>query len=358
LFTSGFLNQAKNDSGPLLGLFGVFLNGSIVQFPTKTAAFQLLHNSPDTALDSVDVYINGSLADTSFAFRTATPATPEYAYATYDIGIAPKHSTSIADTFWHQVFTFQPDTFYIATIQGLRQPANYAANPNGISTSFNVLVTTPAEYTASSNFNFDFFMVNGIPDAGAAYLTALGGPVICDSVLYDAQTGYVSLPAESFPLTLSDSTPGGGGATLGTYFANFAAFTGQSGVVLASGFLNPSANGNGSAAALYMSPIAGGPFIPLFIYTSIKNVDADNNYQVFPNPASNTVFVHTPGGADYISWLRISDAGGRTIRNVYFSANDAAQNQALDISDLSNGLYLLQINSGGKTANYRLAVVR
>ncbi len=359
LFTSGFLNQAKNDSGPVMGLFGLFLNGSVVEFPTKTAMFQLIHNSPDTALDSVDVYVNGSLADTSFPFRTATPAIAEYAYATYDIGIADKHSTSVSDTFWHQVFTFKPDTFYIATMEGLRNPATYAANPNGISTAFNVLITTPAEYTASSGFNFDFFLVNGITDAGALYLTPQGGPTLCDSVLYDTQTNYVSLPGQSYPLSLIDSTPGGGGTSIGTYFANFLAFTGQSGVLLASGFLNPANNNNGPSAGLYMSPIAGGPFIPLFIYTSISTVDINNDFSLYPNPASNTVFVHLQHPQDEITALRLCNLSGQTVNELRFAASaDGQQNLAIDVSNINDGLYILQISSRGETANYKLVIAR
>lgn len=357
LFTSGFLNPQQNDSGAALGLFGAFLNGDIIQFPTQNAAFQLIHNSPDTALDSVDVYINGVLTDTSFAFRTATTASPVFAYATYDIGIAQKHSTSVTDTFWSTSLTFQPDTFYIATVQGeLSSSSGYAPNPQGISTGFNMLLTSPAEYTASSGFNFDFFMVNGIPDAGPLYLLPQGGPVLCDSVVYNSETGYVSLPAQPgqfYVLNLASSASGG--TTYGNYFANFPAYQGQSGVLLASGFLNPSNNNNGPSAGLYLAPIAGGPFVPLFPYTSINETPANTAVSIFPNPANNTFFVQASEG---ISNLKLLDVSGQVISDHNFSSGEEQEKIALDASALSPGLYTLQLTTPNQTGNYKLVVAR
>ena len=352
---SGFLNTTANNSGPAFGLYALLNTGAVITLPLELAGFQLLHNCADPAADSLDIYVNGQLAFAKLGFRNATPAILFNAYATYDVGIAHKNSTSVNDTFWHYPFFFPRDTFFIATASGLLSQSGFAPNPNGISTAFNVLIKEPAEFTSASPANFDFYMINGVTDAPPLNLIPGGGPVLLSNVSYNDQTNYISLPSEFYVLNVQDTS----GNTLMNGFANFLAFTSQSGVLLTSGFLNPSANNNGAALGLFMAPTTGGPFIPLYSVTGVNNITASAGQQIFPNPASNQLHVrfHLPQ-PEMVS-LYITDINGSVVQHVFSATTlSGAQNIIADVSNLAEGLYFSRLITSSGIINSRFVIVR
>jgi hypothetical protein len=231
-------------------------------------------------------------------------------------------------------------------MQGLINPASYAPNPDGISTAFNVLMKAPAEYAASSRQNFDFFFINGVTDAPGLTITPQGsGLNLVSNIGFDSESNYVSVPSEFMTLQIQDSLGNilGGG----NYFANFPAYMGQTAVLLTSGFLNPSTNQNGPPLSLYMAPVEGGPFVPLFI-TGIKSELENSNFTVFPNPVSSRLFVSFQTTSENIN-CSILDVQGRIVKQQPDVALSDLSN-GIDVSDLSNGTYILQITDGEKTA--------
>jgi hypothetical protein len=352
---SGFLHPLENDSGPRFGLYGLFSTGAVVTFPLEATGFQLLHNSADTSVDSLDIYIDTAKVSSNLAFRNATPELLLNAYAKYNIGIAHKNSTSVNDTFWHRTFFFPRDTFFIATISGLLSQTGYAPNPDGISTAFDVLIKSPAEFEASSQTDFDFYMINGVTDAPPLDLVPNGGPYLLTDVHYADQTNYVSLPSGFYDLYVQDTS----GSTLESGFANFLAFNAQSGVLLTSGFLNPAANNNGPAMGLFMVPTTGGPFIPLFTPSGIRNIETGTEFNVFPNPASNQLhMLFKLTQAQNVS-LQITDINGQLVKQALSeTVLSGTQNIAVDLNGLTEGIYLCRLITNEGTTNSRFAVVR
>jgi len=352
---SGFLNQQANDSGAAFGLFILENNGGVLTLPLETAGFQLLQNCADPAADSLDVYINGELAYPKLGFRNATPALLLKAHATYAIGIAPKNSTSYSQAFWKDTFNFPRDTFFIATATGLLSQTGFAANPQGISTAFKVLIKVPAEFEASAQNNFDFFLINGVTDAPPLNLVPTDGPLLLSNVDYAEQSGYVSLPAEFYTLNVQDTS----GNTLASGFANFISFPSQSGVLLTSGFLHPSANNNGAALGLYMVPLSGGSFIPLFNATAVNSIATCTGLQIFPNPAFNQLQLLFNLPQSETASLQITDINGQVVKQVITNeVLTGEQKISVDISNLSGGLYFSRLITSSGTVNNRFAVTR
>lgn len=87
----------------------------------------------------------------------------------------------------------------------------------------------------------------------------------------------------------------------------------------------------------------------LYIFESIGEVD-DNSLSVYPNPASTQLFVTTP----FTGTLNIQlfTTEGKLAQQQQL--NDAGQ--AVDISQLSKGLYMLQVQVQGKTLRKKVAV--
>jgi len=76
--------------------------------------------------------------------------------------------------------------------------------------------------------------------------------------------------------------------------------------------------------------------------TSIVNAIADNNMKIFPNPASNTLNIQTDNLQTAIKEIRMYDMTGCAVFN---HTSFAINNTAIDVSNLSTGLYFLHITS-------------
>lgn len=75
----------------------------------QTARVQVIHNCADLAADSVDVYLDNGILLDNFAFRTATGFIDAPAAGTpIRLSVAPKNSTSVADTFYSISVTLDP----------------------------------------------------------------------------------------------------------------------------------------------------------------------------------------------------------------------------------------------------------
>ena len=355
IFLSGFLNPAANDSGPALNMLALLTDGAAYSLPIEYAGFQFIHNCADPAADSLDVYVNGNLAFASLGFRNCTPALLLNAYATYDVGLAHKNSTSVADTFWHHSFFFPRDTFFIATASGLLSQTGFAPNPNGISTAFNVLIKSPAEFAASSLSDFDFYMLNGVTDAPPLNLIPSGGPAFVNVLAYAEQSNYVSLPSEFFVLNVQDTS----GNQLLNGFANFLAFNAESAVLLTSGFLNPAANNNGAAMGLFLAPTTGGQFVPLYSVTGIRNLAVSSEFKVYPNPANGQLNIHFSLQKPQAVSVKISDMNGGAVQTIIEnSVLSGTNNLKVDLNSLPQGMYLVCATTAEGTNNYKFAITR
>ena len=72
-----------------------------------------------------------------------------------------------------------------------------------------------------------------------------------------------------------------------------------------------------------------------------------NKWQVFPNPAKNTI---TLSGLENKSRIKIIAADGRLVKQVSVTGNT----MLINISELVKGIYMIQYNDGSKTAQAKL----
>lgn len=108
----------------------------------QTAELQVIHNCADPAADSVDIYVNGALTLDNFAFRTATSFLTLPSGVDINVGVAPKNSSSAADTLKNFIFNLANGQRYVAVASGVLNTAGFSANPNGVNTGFTILVKT------------------------------------------------------------------------------------------------------------------------------------------------------------------------------------------------------------------------
>ncbi|MEO0471594.1 MAG: DUF4397 domain-containing protein, partial [Bacteroidota bacterium] len=274
-----------------MGVLMAFMGG---QTFAQTADVQIIHNSPDPSAATVDIYLNGGMtpAVDDFSFRDATDFLALPAGSSIDIGIAPGTSTGPADIIATIPFTLTPNETYVLIASGVLNPAAFAANPGGISTAFSLEAFTPAQQTGTAP-NVDLLVYHGSTDAPEVDVVANGGMMpLIDNAEYKEYVGYASVPAAQYVL---DVTPSNDNSTIvASYFVDLSGLSGGSAVVFASGFFDPTQNGNGAAFGLFAA-LADGTVLEL---QAVGNARAQVIHNAAdPNAASVDV---------YINWIKDS----------------------------------------------------
>nr|MBK9651605.1 DUF4397 domain-containing protein [Bacteroidota bacterium] len=348
VFASGFLNPATNQNGPAFGLFAALANGTIVTLPqTSIARLQVVHNAADPAAASVDVYVNGNLLLDNFAFRTATPYVDVPADALLNIGVAGGNSTSVNDTLKNFQVTLANGGEYLAVANGVLNPANFAANPDGKSTAFTLFLQDQMRESALVSTDVDLRVVHGASDAPTVDVLA-GASILVDNAAYGDITPYLSVPAANYTL---DITPGNNNsAIVASFAATLSGIPGKSAVVIASGFLTPSANQNGAAFGL-LAVLADGTAFMLGNVTSIDENTGTINFGMYPNPANDMVMISLPDN-ETNAIVEITNSLGQVV------LSQRPNNSLFDISlkNFVSGVYFVNVQTPAGKSTSKLIV--
>lgn len=287
VLASGFLTPANDENGEAFGLFAVPATGGafLPLAPVGSARAQIIHNAADPAAATVDIYIDlkvDTLKLDDVPFRGATGFLDIPSGYPLDVVIAGPTSTDITDGAIATIPVTASDSgsFYIIA-NGVVDPTGFAANPDSISTAFNLFVKGGAREAAAVATNVDLAVFHGATDAPSVDVVALGAGVIVDSAAYTDITGYLELPAASYDLSV---TPEGDNATVvGSYRADATGLAGGAGLILASGFLTPGTNQGGEAFGLLL--VTPDTAFMLSVVTSNEELLPTSSVNVYPNPA-------------------------------------------------------------------------
>lgn len=269
-------------------LFTLLLSFGLVAESLAQAELQVIHNSADPAASVVDIYINGNLTLNDFAFREATPYLPVPSGTLLNIGIAPGNSMSAMDTLVNIPVTLMQNQRYVAIASGVLNPAAFTANPNSISTGFQLIVADNMRNASLNPGEVDLKVLHGSTDAPTVDVVAQGVGTLVNDASYADFTPYLSVPAGNY---LLDITPGNDNNTVvATFSAELNGLGGGAAVVFASGFLD--ANQNPNAAFGLFAALPNGAVVAL------SKVGAAR-LQVIHNaadPAASSVDIYVNGG--------------------------------------------------------------
>jgi len=231
------------------------------------ARVQLIHNSADLAVASVDLYVNGDLAMENVAFRSATPF--DYAPAGVDIDLVITPSGSPIEDGVALTVSFEAGKTYVVVAAG-----NVSATGYDPVVPFELFVYDLGREAAVNPANVDVLAFHGSTDAPTVTVWETGvgaGQLIADFEFGDF-AGYLSLPLNDYILEIRDET---GTVKVAAYEAPLATLglQGQALTVLASGFLNPDNNSDGPAFGLYVALAGGGPLVELPFYDDTVIID-------------------------------------------------------------------------------------
>lgn len=216
---------------------------------------QIINNIADVSVPMVDIWINGAKVNPDMPFRTATMFTNYSTSSPFTIGIAPSLSTNITDTFRSRTITLSPTNEYIIILNGIKSSSGYTPlKPISIDIFSNAKTISAG--------NVDVMFANMATDA-PTYDFRSGTQTVGNNLSYGSfSTGYTTFsPVIGKVRTTNDN----GNVRYGTYETPFddPSLLNKAGIILTSGFLNPSANSNGASMGLWMASADGGNLIEL-----------------------------------------------------------------------------------------------
>ncbi len=145
-------------------------------------------------------------------------------------------------------FNLVPGEKYIVIANGVLNPDNFAANPDGKSTAFDLYVKTMARETGNDANMVDFAIMHGSTDAPTVDVVARNVAQLVDNAAYTDITDYLSVTPQAYLIGVFDQT---GENRVATFSADLSDLAGGAAFIFASGFLSPDNNQSGAAFGLY-----------------------------------------------------------------------------------------------------------
>ncbi|MEL6771284.1 MAG: DUF4397 domain-containing protein [Bacteroidota bacterium] len=368
VLASGYLSPTGDL--PAFGLLAVFPNGDSDLLPAAPlpaqALVQVIHNSPDPAAATVDIFINGQDGDDptipDLAFRTATEFVPVPAGEEITVTVVPD-GANFADGASFP-FTLDDGVNYQLIATGVLSDG-LPANPENISTAFTLLPRADALPAADADDEVAISVVHGSPNAPTVDALVRGTTIaLADDAPYQGITGYTVVPEGVYvvDITLAD-----GVSLVAAYDVDVSEAGGSAITVLASGYLNPPTSDLPAFELLAVFGDGSEALLPL----SVSNEDGTGTLpEVFalrgnyPNPFAATTRIGFDLPSDAEVRVSVYDVLGRTVAEIAPTRLAAGSGQTVDLdaSRLAAGAYVYRVEAqmGAETRveTGRMTVVR
>jgi hypothetical protein len=295
------------------------------------AKVQLIHNAPDA--QTVDVYLDNTLLLDNFEYRTAT------GYVNVPSGvntffIAPANSTSSADAIYNLQVTLLDANDYVVVASGL------VTNPP-MGQDFRL--STNLGLSAGTSGEVKVLVYHGSHDAPRVDVRGADtSTVIVDNISFASFSGssFITLPSTAdavLRVTTDD-----GATVVASYTAPLTTLDGKTAVVFASGYLTPPTGA--PAFGLYAAVDTNVVALPLVVVSVSQLAQEALALRAYPNPTTQNVQLDFSLDKDQQVAFQIFDLQGRMLQNIAPATfNAGANTQNIDLSNLSTGVYSLNI---------------
>lgn len=265
----------------LLFCLTVFLFALGIQ--AQTTKLQLIHNSADSELDSLDIYLNETLFIDNLGFRNATTFldVPEPTGATPNKLYVCRKNSIDTTNYLYRADSIPDGENVIGVISGVVNVGNYFP-----ARLFTIYFNPEARLSADQANQRDLCFFHGSDDSptiDVAEVTNIFPLIWADNLSYGAFSSYTSRDSGIYRIGLLDEET----VILALSYAGFfhtPETEGKAYTLLLSGFQIPESNSSGPLVSLFMTDSAGGELqelLPASILDSlsiqIANAIADLN---------------------------------------------------------------------------------
>ena len=363
---SGFKTPGDNSKSlDTLALMSVLEDGRVVRSPlisgSQTSRVQVVHASADPAFGVVDLWVNGAKAFDNVAFRKASAFVDVPANTPLVVGLAPATSSAYKDTIGTITLApLRPSRAYTIVASGVSDTSKFAKNPDGLDVRFNLLVFDNAlEKNPTTKTGVRTF--HAVSDAPRV---SFAGP----SVTFASKIGYGEMSGsyiETEPGTDTVWMSDANGTKLKGYICDFRGAA-RATIMIATGFLNPAANGAGPGLAVILVDANGNVNSNVIAIdpdqTSVREDDlVSAGWRVSPNPTSDLVrlFVPVAAAGQTLSYELLSITG-QSLLGGELAPQDGGYGVTINASRLPQGTYRIVTRSasGQFLGSMGLAVTR
>jgi hypothetical protein len=247
----------------ILGFFSIGMANA------QTSKIQIVHNSPDYIIDTVDVWANNVRIANNLVFRKSTgPLTIDS--GDYVITISKSFSTDSSSLYsLAKIEGLHIDTSksYLAFITGVVDTNMYAANPEGFDRSLTFITNEISASAGTGQIELSFF--NGTPDASKWDVNEIGLPgltKLADDISFNVITaGGVSFSAANIMLNITNADSSN---ILAAYRFNASGLSKIVGCVFSSGVMDTVSNPNSASLNKFYVVLNNGLVLPLVMLTS------------------------------------------------------------------------------------------
>jgi hypothetical protein len=363
IFTSGINESIGNpSSAKQFAVFVAFSNGTVRELVKLVSQVQLIHNSADVTIDTIDVYLNGKKVIDNFGFRDATPFVKYNALVPTSIAFAAKNSISADSSFYSTSIVFDSSSNYYALANGVLNTSNYIANPNAKNISFKIHTYKGAKEVADISKNIELLYFHGVTDMTRT--TSRGSSQVqflSKNDAYGEFHGY-SLQSAQDNL-LFDLLDASNDTIITSGISNLINYHGKAGIVFASGFAsaNSLTNQNGDTAILFIAWPDGNidSIAPIRITTGFdeKNIEP-SDILVYPNPANSYVNIKLTINLTETITTTITDIRGKVISTNEINVSSGANNISINSENIESGIYFLTITSNSNSITKKFNVLK
>ena len=265
----------------------------------ETANLQIIHNSP---YQVIDIYVNGEISLTQIPYRSSTGQVKLSTKAV--LGIAPTGQNMIAEL----ALDLEQSESYVITAFGIAGDNNKPFN----------LLPSSLTLNASSGDNVALKLMHGVIDAPAVDIYA-NGSLVFENISYGKYSDYINVEANNYTI---DVKAHGDDNTVASFDAPLNSYGGRSGIVVASGFLNPTEQ-DSTFALIFATP--DGEILQLApVKTDLsiqdeKSIIASDIYSIsnYPNPFNPVTSINYSLAKGSNINIVIYDILGNVVKEVY-----------------------------------------
>ena len=340
---SGFRQPQNNSNGATLQLIGFEADGTRHVFNRSMARVQWIHNSPDPAIPSLDIYRNGEEVLSDLNFRAATGYTAVPAGVNWNIEVKEEGSSATLAT---RELQLEADQSYVAIIAGNAESGFSVERPLSIE-------VRSSRRSAQLGAATDVLFFNGSPDFANARLferSALND-FLFGATTFGSFSGYSALPFIDYRIDLIDEVDNSLFATYDLILKQFN-LEGEAITLMTSGYRDTASNKNGPPVGLWFARSTSGLMIELPQAVGIQErTAASPELLIFPQPANDGVTLRCE---ERIKELVLYDAVGTMVRRLQPNRMELS----LSTNELASGMYLLHIQlSNGASLQRKLQVL-
>ncbi len=322
-------------------LFIVAVHSVVSAYPIlaeNNAGIQIIHNSPDTSLRTIDLYLNGTKILSGLSFREATPFFTVASDTVLSLQIARSPSNSASDTLCSFPVYIEGGKSTSIVLQGVEDTLHYKPNPSGKSIALSIVTLENIQQTYGATNEIPVRIVNGCTDMPEVNLVAKDVAPLLSNMTFGSSTPLdIVMPTVSYDFLLLASS---NQSIIKEFPVYLKGQEGHTVVIFFSGFYDSFSNNNGQEVGVF-GALPNGSVIDFQKITSVSESKVIQSTYKFTSISS---FISVESSNPFGEVICLYDCNGRQVSSALHNEGQTF----ISTGNIGTGLYFIVVN-GGKT---------